>query len=345
MNLEGVYNMALKNLNIPISAPTDMAVARDRLLQTSIRMPESVLNLGFCLEMLKPSFLHQTIYLAGKCSGAFRLDFWEKIPCVDFVSSAGTKHSEHNWGTAWYEWGNPQYTEFIEEYFIDELGRSDMLVAFLDEPTSYGSIAEIAWAAAKGKRCLVYLPSEESETREVRYRHTGRRDEEGFGNDFWDTYWFVCHMPNVEVRRVETLDKAVLNFKSHCLECDKDCGKTTRSVASAIKQCQSPIEQWLCLGLFGNDLADGLYVQSSIRLSGFTTHPDFVYGKYSDDIPKVAIYCDGFSFQLRSEALSRDRHIDRELQREGWTVLRFMGTELWNDLEGCIETVRDTLNK
>ena len=37
--------------------------------------------------------------------------------------------------------------------------------------------------------------------------------------------------------------------------------------------------------------------------------------------------------------MARDRIVDARLQEEGWTVLRFWGTDIKKDLEGCVRKV------
>ena len=51
------------------------------------------------------------------------------------------------------------------------------------------------------------------------------------------------------------------------------------------------------------------------------TLPDFAFPD-----AKIAIYCDGYEFHSEREAFQKDRHQSRELQLQGWCVLRFAGT-------------------
>ncbi len=76
------------------------------------------------------------------------------------------------------------------------LAACDALVAYLDTPDSYGSVAEIAWAAAKGLPCLVVL-------RGVR-AGVKSHDEQ-----MADAYWFVAQLPHVDAEVVENRDETV----------------------------------------------------------------------------------------------------------------------------------------
>ena len=85
-------------------------------------------------------------------------------------------------------------------------------------------------------------------------------------------------------------------------------------------------------------------------------HPDIVITKY-----KIAIFCDGDFFHgkdwdvLRpkleksnnsefwvskiSNNRSHDDEINKKLLYEGWTVIRFWGSEIKNDLKECVKVV------
>lgn len=82
--------------------------------------------------------------------------------------------------------------------------------------------------------------------------------------------------------------------------------------------------------------------------------PDIAITKY-----RIAIFCDGELFhgkgfeggKMRFDTnkayweakikrnIERDRRVDAELQKLGWTVLRFWGKEIKKNLEVCVESV------
>ncbi len=41
--------------------------------------------------------------------------------------------------------------------------------------------------------------------------------------------------------------------------------------------------------------------------------------------------------------MERDREKDKALQAAGWTVLHFWGKDIMNDIDGCIQTIEETL--
>ena len=43
--------------------------------------------------------------------------------------------------------------------------------------------------------------------------------------------------------------------------------------------------------------------------------------------------------------IERDRRVDTELQKLGWTVLRFWGKEIKRDLDACVESVLEAVEE
>lgn len=91
--------------------------------------------------------------------------------------------------------------------------------------------------------------------------------------------------------------------------------------------------------------------------------PDIALTKY-----KIAIFCDSEFFhgkdweesllpQLKrgsnsafwinkiSKNRARDIEVTTKLQTFGWTVLRFWGNDIKNDLDGCIRCIEETINE
>lgn len=68
------------------------------------------------------------------------------------------------------------------------------------------------------------------------------------------------------------------------------------------------------------------------------TKPDMLM---MDSPNPVAIYCDGDAFHNKTkEQAFRDRNIDRDLESIGFVVLRFTGTEIYNNIARCVEEVK-----
>lgn len=94
------------------------------------------------------------VYLIGKVNG----NKWKAVkPISDdykFISSDGNNHSEHDWGIPRSydisDIGNPDHRSFVLEYSLTPLTQSDAVVAYLDRPDCFGSIAELGyWVSFK----------------------------------------------------------------------------------------------------------------------------------------------------------------------------------------------------
>lgn len=145
-------------------------------------------------------------YLAGKVNGR-KWTVAKPIKTVTFIASDGSNHSEHDFGFGYFCFDNnyEAMRETIKEYCLDEIKECDGLIAYLDEPTSFGSIAEIAYASANGKHSFVIINDQT------------RIDEFTFYSPFYDVYWFVCQFPNVVVREVKTEKEATQAIRSYTL--------------------------------------------------------------------------------------------------------------------------------
>ena len=148
-----------------------------------------------------------SIYLAGKVQGA-KWDLVKELPknIADCDSSDGTNHGEHLAGISIWEIGGEEHKEFVNDWSIRLILNSDILIAYLDEPTSYGSIAEIAFASAHGKQCFVIIKDNNWEHYEfdIETNPNNFPDE----NPFFDAYWFVCAFPSVTVQHITTEQEA-----------------------------------------------------------------------------------------------------------------------------------------
>ncbi len=120
-------------------------------------------------------------------------------------------------------------------------------------------------------------------------------------------------------------------------------------VKSSLAVCESPIEELLCKKLIGNYIPflqqvvithDGkLYLKNAPKQNRLTV-PDFFIPFPSN---MVAIYCDGHEFHNKTAAqVTRDRRIDRTLQSWNLRVLRFTAKEIYNNINRCIEEIKET---
>jgi len=126
------------------------------------------------------------------------------------------------------------------------------------------------------------------------------------------------------------------------------------------KTCESPIETGLLFGFIARWLENRIW-----RLPEVTTFYDIAteltaeifiqkkFGRYRADFgihvtasadgkfldKWFAIECDGHDFHNTRDAAKRDRSRDREMIADGITVIRFTGSEIYEDAVECAEQV------
>ena len=108
-----------------------------------------------------------------------------------------------------------------------------------------------------------------------------------------------------------------------------------------LEQCDTEIERELLQNLYPHlttDRAQDLRAQYMIDSFSEVTVPDFAFPD-----KRIAIYCDGFKWHKDKEAFKKDRFQSRELQLEGWIVLRFAGSEINYDSEMVVDTIQRSI--
>lgn len=134
---------------------------------------------------------------------------------------------------------------------------------------------------------------------------------------------------------------------------DKLTPEQRHKAMSRIKTKNTSIELKLRKALWHSGVR---YRKNYKRLPGT---PDIAITKY-----RIAIFCDGELFhgkgfeagKMRFDTnkdyweakikrnIARDQAVDAELQKLGWTVLRFWGKEIKKNLEVCVESVFEAVN-
>ena len=77
--------------------------------------------------------------------------------------------------------------------------------------------------------------------------------------------------------------------------------------------------------------------------------PQYPVGKYRIDfalpLQKIAVEIDGHDYHKTKEQRTKDAARDRWLTINGWTVIRFTGSEVYANPESCTSQVREILNR
>lgn len=127
-----------------------------------------------------------------------------------------------------------------------------------------------------------------------------------------DAYKLVLNLPGVDTFKVESVTTAAV-------------------MAYMLIQCESPIEKMFAVSLFCDPDTKALPV------------PQLCIGNYRVDFgyinERVAVELDGHDYHSSKQQRAYDAKRDRFLQSEGWKVIRFTGSEVWN---GCMEVAAET---
>lgn len=77
--------------------------------------------------------------------------------------------------------------------------------------------------------------------------------------------------------------------------------------------------------------------------------PQFTVGNFRIDfalpIQKIAVELDGHDYHKTKEQRTKDAARDRWLTLNGWTVIRFTGSEVYKNPEACTSQIRELLCK
>ena len=95
--------------------------------------------------------------------------------------------------------------------------------------------------------------------------------------------------------------------------------------------CESPIEE-----IFFNACQHRLQVIPQYEVSRYRI--DFALPHQ-----KVAIELDGHEYHKTKEQRTKDAQRERYLQKHGWQVIRFTGSEVYQDVNRCVQDVLDII--
>jgi very-short-patch-repair endonuclease len=140
-------------------------------------------------------------------------------------------------------------------------------------------------------------------------------------------------------------------FQPYCARCDRLlehappgakycelCDMLIRAHGDGISSSPAEAELWKALEL-ARPGADPASYLSRQHLADFG--PGSFYIDFACTLPgvKLAIEVDGWATHSSPDAIAKDRKRQRLLERDGWTVIRFGGAEVWRDPMACAEEV------
>lgn len=143
-------------------------------------------------------------------------------------------------------------------------------------------------------------------------------------------------------------------------EMGKICNSVFLDIFEFYEYCESPIEQifLFAFSIFNvrNKPLCVLYPQEEITCKdGTNFRADFLlcisevlvaHGFEPINDVKLIIECDGHEFHERTkEQVARDNNRDLALKNEGYEVIHFSGSQIYNDPIGCVEKAMDCFKK
>lgn len=115
-----------------------------------------------------------------------------------------------------------------------------------------------------------------------------------------------------------------------------------------LDKCESPIERRLLVHMYASEQSvSPVTTQRVVECPQGSYRLDIAV-EYDDEPtwPKLAIETDGHEWHERSkEQAARDKARDRSLAAEGWTVLRYTGSEVWKEPGRCADEALETFWK
>lgn len=285
------------------------------------------------------------VYLAGKMDGSGWLDQRERRNC-DWRHPIVGHHLFIEDGQHWYQ-ERPEFIYLGPFYFYDKkdseftgenthaigvddcqvnqdatlwccktgIEDADIIFSWLNTTEAHGTIAEIAYACGikKGKAITLILPKCDCDTddwgghRSIKHSCVSRE------------LWFVQRLVLMHGGTVKMHDNPVEQFKD----------VLTAWSRSNIKFNSVPEKEFWTRAI--NDSAKGLLYRDIV--------PQHPVGKYRIDfaIPelKFGIEIDGLAYHNGQDSFMKDRSRQREIESQGWRIVRFAAKEVSLDVDKC----------
>ena len=267
-----------------------------------------------------------TIYLAGKVGGrkwdlAAALEDQARFVASDEPNNRGVPVHVQTWAGHGFDKrvGVDANRAAVSERTILPLAQCSAVLGYLDRPDCFGSIAELAYAAGQGRsvRAIVQLPPRPEHDCPDPSEWASRCDvctAWHFACSLMhDAYWFVTSLPAVLVDVVDSFDAAVAAVRNWLSP-------------------ESPMEAALQRALEAHGVRPVLqYRVGTYRL-------DFAFPE-----KRVGVEVDGHAYHSTKIQRARDAQRDRFLAGLGWAVLRFTGTEVYQNPTACAKEIASIL--
>lgn len=228
----------------------------------------------------------------------------------------GGEHGSNAYGYG-HGWGNhdqidhgnhcpwTETRDHIVKCCRDAMAQCDIIFAWIDDLTAFGTIFELGYAVANKIPVFLAMP-------------------EDLYTELWFVVQFIENAPNSICIPEEKVDDAFKKFISRI--------EKKRLQSERMQKIESPIELQF-------------YKEITQRVSSIEPQWEIVYEghKYRADfaIPekKIAIEIDGHDYHKTKEQRTNDARRERDFQKAGWKVIRFTGSEIFKNVQQCCNDV------
>jgi very-short-patch-repair endonuclease len=205
----------------------------------------------------------------------------------------------------------------VAELCFEAVTKADFVFAWIDGSGAYGTCAEIGYAAALGKQI---------------YIHTSEAVE-----DSWE-YWLPKTHSTIKIDRVATGGGIRAVFAEALAKAEKVYYPQRRDYLLSRIVDNSQIERKLINKMYECnpqllDLVINQYPMGRYRL-------DFVVPKI-----KLCIELDGHDSHKSKDARTHDAFRDRTLTKQGWTTIRFTGSEVFRNPRKTCDEIAEHINR
>jgi very-short-patch-repair endonuclease len=184
-----------------------------------------------------------------------------------------------------------------------------VVFAWLDDLTAYGTLAEIGYAKGRGKNIIVASPELPRHKAAVYYDTEEGREHHGIGMEH---LWLAFSLADTIIQ-ASTPEGALKQLIDLNVKLD------------------SPIEE-----AFWREF---LQVKPP-ELNGLKPQHSVFDGRYRIDFAlpeeKIGIELDGHAFHSDPRVFTQDRVRQRELELDGWRIIRFSGSEINKNAGECV---------
>jgi very-short-patch-repair endonuclease/nucleoside 2-deoxyribosyltransferase len=229
---------------------------------------------------------------------------------IDATGAPGYKHAGDT----------PALRRLVVRLCLEAIASADLVFAWIDSPECYGTIYELGYAQALGKRIAVRFAKGDF------YAPMGRQElaveDERAGGIVFDPFfemWFpyvACQAQVCEEGPVEALKEVIAELGWDVFP------DTFDSPLEAMFA-----EEWRAQSLH---LLYPLVSQQPIKNGAYRI--DFAFPRY-----QIGIELDGYTYHSDRDAFTRDRQRQREIEALGWHIIRFSGDELRHNITACVK--------